>query len=66
MLVWIVGRKMNQVIQLANATHYQIYTTAKSLNFFHSNKLTIGEQKEHIKKKKSTLKQWVKSMEIVV
>ena len=66
MLVWTVGRKMNPVIQLVNVTHYQIYTRVKSSDFFHSSKLIIGEQKEHIKKKKGTIKQWTRNMKIVV
>ena len=66
MLVWTVGRKMNLVIQLVNVIHYQIYTMVKSLNFFHSSKLIIGVLREHIKKKKNTIKQWTRNMEIVV
>ena len=65
-LVWTVGKKMNPVIQLANVIHYQIYNIVKSLNFFHSSKLIIGEQKEYIKKKKNIMKQWIRNMEIVV
>ena len=41
-------------------------TIIVSSDFFHSSKLTIGEQREHIKKKKSTIKQWTRNMEIVV
>ena len=66
MLVWTVGIKMNLVIQLVNVTRYQIYTMAELPIFFHSNKLIIGEQREHIEKKKSTMKRWIRNMEIVV
>ena len=51
---------------IGNVIHYQIYTIVKSLNFFHSSKLIIGVLREHIKKKKNIMKQWIRNMEIVV
>ena len=43
-----------------------IYIMVKSSDFFHSSKLIIGVLREHIKKKKNTMKQWIRNMEIVV
>ena len=66
MLVWTVGKKMNLVIQLVNVTHYQIYIMVKSSDFFPFKQIDYWRTERAYKKKKNTIKQWIRNMEIVV